>query len=95
MLNQIKDYLKITWPEEDENLSRIIERGKDYLNGIAGNELDFENDSLANQLLLDYSRYVYNHAFELFETNFRSELLKLSMREGMKSFAPTDSETSP
>lgn len=93
--DELKRYLKITWNEEDADLQKIIQRGKAYLNGKAGVKLDFETDYDAQQLLLDYGRYVYNHSFELFESNFQSELFALSLREGVKDHAleETDPET--
>jgi hypothetical protein len=93
LLQEVKQYLKITWSEEDEELTNIIVRGQSYLNYIAGTKLDFETDLMAKQLLFDYARYVFNHSLEMFEINFGNELLKLSIREGMKSYAESDYET--
>ncbi|WP_088033531.1 hypothetical protein [Evansella clarkii] len=91
--SNLKRYLKLTWDEENEDLQDIVDRGKSYLNGKAGVELDFEKDHDAQQLLLDYGRYVYNHSFELFEHNFQGELFALSLREGVKDHA--DEEAHP
>lgn len=93
MLREVKGYLKITWSEADEDLTNIIVRGQSYLNYIAGTQLDFETDHMAKQLLFDYVRYVFNHSLEMFEINFGNELLKLSIREGMKSYEEIDYET--
>ncbi|MBS4171939.1 hypothetical protein [Bacillus sp. FJAT-49736] len=90
MLEKLKNYLRVTWDDENEDLDQILKRGKDYLNEIAGVELDFEKDSLAIQLLLDFGRYVYNNSFELFEANFESQLLRLSLREGLKEHAENE-----
>lgn len=92
MLQRVKSYLRITWNDEDLDLQDMVNRGQAYLNGKAGVELDFKKDYQAQQLLLDYCRYVYNHSFELFESNFFSELFSLSLREGVKDHAK-DSET--
>jgi hypothetical protein len=92
---ELKEYLKITWIDADteSNLLKIIKRGKSYLETVAGSTIDYETDLTAKQLLLDYGRYVYNHSFELFQINFISELVALSIREGVKSYEETDSET--
>lgn len=92
----LKNYLKITWNDEDVDIQKIIDRGKSYLNRKAGAQLDYLNDLEVQQLLLDYGRYVYNHSFELFETNFKRELLSLSIRKGVEAHvaATTDTETS-
>jgi hypothetical protein len=41
VLQAVKDYLKITWDDEDGSLQTIIERGKAYLNDLVGKELDY------------------------------------------------------
>lgn len=95
MLEELKDYLNVTWEDPDTNkkIEGIINRGKDYLNEYSSGEIDFEKDGKAKQLLLDYGRYVYNHSFELFEINFSRELLSLSLREAVKDRAKKNAET--
>ena len=41
MLQAVKDYLKITWDDEDASLQAMIERGKAYLNDLVGKELEY------------------------------------------------------
>jgi hypothetical protein len=41
VLQAVKDYLKITWDDEDASLQAMIERGKAYLNDLVGKELDY------------------------------------------------------
>lgn len=90
MLNAVKDYLKITWDDEDAALLSIIERGKAYLNDITGAELDFDVAGPPRSLLLDYCRYVYNNASEYFEENFASELLRLQLQMGVKALGKVE-----
>ena len=85
MLQMVKDYLKITWNDEDAHLTNLIDRGQAYLNDLTGAELDFEADGPPKTLLLDYCRYVYNNASEYFEENFAKELLRLQLQEGIKA----------
>ncbi|SEB15769.1 hypothetical protein SAMN05421743_12141 [Thalassobacillus cyri] len=94
LLNELKSYLKITWSEEDEELLKHVKRGAAYLDGLCGTVIDYSEDLFAQQLLLDYGRYVYNHSLELFEINFASELSKLSIREGVKAYEAANTETS-
>lgn len=89
MLQEIKDYLKITWDDEDVNLQKTIDRGKAYLNELTGAVLDFDTEGLARSLLFDYVRYVYNNASEYFEENFSSEILRLQLQTGV-SLLPED-----
>ena len=87
MLQAVKDYLKVTWNDEDSHIQGIIDRGQAYLNDLTGAELDFEADGPPKTLLLDYFRYVYNNASEYFEENFAKELLRLQLQEGIKAMA--------
>lgn len=83
MLEELKNYLK----EEDENLSGLLEDGKKYLNRLAGIQLDYSNDILAKDLLLDYCRYKYNNASEYFLENFSDDILRLQLESAVKDYA--------
>lgn len=81
LLQDIKDYLHISWNDAktDKNLSGMIKRGMSYLNKIAGMTLNFIEEDLPRQLLLDYVRYANSQALEVFNSNFQSELLELNL----------------
>lgn len=85
MLNRIKDYLKITWSDEDVFIQELIERGQAKLNEMAGVSLDFEIEGQARSLLFDYVRYAYNNASEYFEENFSKEILRLQLRSAVEN----------
>jgi hypothetical protein len=87
VLQEIKNYLKITWNDEDSYIQGIINRGKDYLNNLTGTKLDFEAEGQSKALLLDYCRYAYNNALEYFEENFHKELRRLIIQEAVKEYA--------
>lgn len=87
MLEEVKNYLKITWNDEDANLLSIIERGKHNLEDLTGTTLNFELEEQAKSLLLDYCRYAYNNALEYFEENFHKEILRLQLKEAVKANA--------
>lgn len=89
MLQEIKNYLKITWDDEDDFLTSLINRGQTKLNELAGAELDFETEGLARSLLFDYVRYAYNNATEYFEENYQHEILRLQLMIGV-SLLPED-----
>jgi len=79
LLKDVKNYLDITYVDEetDKKITGIIERGKKYLDNIAGEQQEYGAENTARQLLFDYCRYVNNGVFELFEENFKSELIML------------------
>ena len=91
MLQTVKDYLKITWSDEDNNLLSLVDRGKAVLNDLTGTELDFDTEGLARSLLFDYVRYAYNNASEYFEENFQQEILRLQLMTGA-SLLPVEDE---
>lgn len=83
LLDDAKQYLKITWDDEDSVLTTLINRGKAKLNMLIGAELDFEAEGQARSLLFDFVRYAYNNASEYFEENFREEILRLQLMTGV------------
>ena len=87
LLQEVKEYLKITWDDEDSTLTRMIERGKNYLEDLTGTKLNFEEEGQPKSLLLDYCRYAYNNALEYFEENFAKEILRLQLKEAVKDYA--------
>lgn len=90
LLPAVKDYLKITWDDEDAHLQGIISRGQAYLNDLTGTTLDFETDGQPKALLLDYCRYVYNNASEYFEENYSKEILRLQLQVGIEALPVED-----
>ena len=76
LLAAAKNYLDITWEDQegDKKLSGILERGKTYLNRIAGEDLDFSEGTRGRELLLDYTRYVRAGCLQDFAGDFSMEL---------------------
>lgn len=88
LLNDIKSELCITWDDSntDKKLISIIKQGKAYLTDIAGvDEIDFTEEGIARSLLFDYCRYRNSHAIEMFEENFRGQLLRLNNKYQVKA----------
>ena len=85
MLEEVKDELKITWDDEDASLERLIVRAKDNMDDLIGVKLDYEDNSQAKTLFLNYCRYDYNNALEYFEDNFSKEILRLQLKEGARA----------
>lgn len=79
LLKSCKDYLRITWGDDDSLIMGYISRGESRLNRIAGAELDYTAEGLPRALLLDYVRYANSQALEAFEHNYESELLALHL----------------
>lgn len=95
LLDDIKDYLHITWYDEktDKNITGMIKRGMVYLQKVAGvSSLDFTQEDIPRSLLFDYVRYANSQALELFETNFRGELLYLNLEYQAKGVELDETE---
>lgn len=92
ILQAARNYLDITWedPEGDKKLSGILARGMNYLNEIAGMELDFEPEQKPRELLFDYARYARANALEHFQKNFLHELLSLQIKAEVASYEGED-----
>lgn len=79
ILAAVKNYLDITYEDEEteKKLNGMIERGKKYLDRVAGQKQNYEMEGPPRALLLDYCRYARNNVLDLFEKNYLSELVSL------------------
>lgn len=84
LLQDVKDHLSITWDDDDAKLLGIIERGQRYLQMIAGTNLVFDEENLEKQLLLDYCRYARDGVIDMFQKNYKQDLLLLQLTQGLK-----------
>lgn len=96
LLEDVKAYLNITWVDArtENNITGMIKRGMSYLQKVAGvASLDFTQEDTPKSLLLDYVRYANSQALELFEINFRGELLSLNLEYQAKGVDLDETET--
>jgi hypothetical protein len=77
LLQDLKGRLRITWNDEDEDLMKLIERGRAYLSRLTGASFDFSLEEWPKEILLERCRYVYNNAADEFEKNYQHELSRL------------------
>lgn len=94
LLNDLKLTLDVTWDDDDTDrkLTRILERSCHIVSEYAGEEIDFEADKTARQLLLDCCRYIWNNVAEEFKTNFGAELVQLRSRYQCKRKSEEEAE---
>lgn len=95
LLDDLKNYLDITWEDSqtDLKLGGMIERGKKYLNKVAGKELDFDVEDKPKELLFDYCRYVRSNALEMFQQNYLHELLSLQNESEVDAYEAENPDT--
>ncbi|MGM9925171.1 MAG: phage head-tail connector protein [Bacillus sp. (in: firmicutes)] len=94
LLNEVKSALRITWNDEDADLTRIINRAKAYLNSLFSTSFDFEKDDQPKTLLIERCRYVYNNAAHEFEINYAHEISRLMLDVAIEQ-ASEQNETTP
>lgn len=88
LLEELKNYLDITWDDEDtdKKLDGILNRAKNILSEYAGEALVFDSaHETEKQLLFDCCRYIYNNSLEDFKTNFGAELITLRAKFAIKA----------
>ncbi|MBF1637576.1 MAG: hypothetical protein HXO49_03500 [Prevotella sp.] len=87
LLNDVKNYLNITWEDSelDSKLSSMIERGKASLSSSIGQGLDFENDTQAKTLLLNHVMYENSAILHEFYKDYKEEITTLYILERVKN----------
>ena len=89
MLSDVRNYLNITWHDEeiDKKLISMIERGKAYLNARVGKSLDYESDGFSKTLLLNHIMYENSGCLDEFYKNYHSEILSLKISAEVEEYA--------
>lgn len=88
LLVDLKRHLRLDTEEPDEYndplLSDLLQSGQAYLNSLAGGELDYSK-YVAKSLLMNYCRYAYHDATELFVQSFASDILTMQLLYATRS----------
>lgn len=89
LLAEIKTYLDITWEDEatDIKLCGLISSGMRYLDGKAGEEMDYTVDGDGLTLLREYVRYARDGAMDVFENNYLHLLLAMQNERRVRAYA--------
>ncbi len=84
ILVDIKKMLDINKEDDshDEKLNIIIEDGKQHLREIHPllTDEDFETPTQARYLLHSYCRYAFSNASEMFDINYKPDLIRLRQK---------------
>lgn len=91
LLADVKNYLNITWDDEatDEKVCGLIASGSAYLDLKIGGSPDYEADGMQRTLLLEWVRYAWSEALDVFEANFLP-LILTAQQEEVAASAQTD-----
>ena len=79
LLSQIKRDQNIPWSDDDDTLFGHIQRGRTRLDGLAGDEMEYEEAGTETSLLFNYVFYARANALDEFFKNYASELLSLQI----------------
>ncbi|MBP9989605.1 MAG: hypothetical protein KBT46_08940 [Ruminococcus sp.] len=86
---ELKDeigYLENEPGNVDVRLMKLLERGEQKLNEVAGCVIDYDDDLVARGLLIDFGRYAHSQVEDLFEKNYSSELASLNAKYSVKEY---------
>lgn len=88
LLSAVLNYLDITWQDDAivEKYNGIIANGIFYLDSKAGAEQDYSVSGYARSLLMDYCRYARDNALEVFENNFKAQILAMRHESMVNSY---------
>lgn len=94
LIDELKDFLCIAFDDErtDRALKAALSRGMSVIEDYAGATIDYSQDGAEKQLLFDYCRYVRSQAAEMFETNFRHDLIALRAKYETEAANNADGE---
>lgn len=87
MLFELKNYIGIENDDRDITLLLHLNSSERYFRRICGDDFDFDTDEDVKELLFERCRYADANALELFEVNFKSELIALRMNMAVKKYA--------
>ena len=88
LLAAAENYLNITWNDQatDDKVCGLIASGTAYLD-LKGGVLDYEADGMPRTLLLEYVRYGYSSALDVFETNYMNQILTMRHERLVEKYA--------
>lgn len=88
LLNDIKNYLDITWDESqgEKKLEGIIKRGMAAISGKIG-ECNFYEETQERALLFDYVMYARAGEVPQFWMNYREDILSLQIARKVDAYA--------
>ena len=90
----VKNNLDITWedPATNQKVAGWTQAGINYLNGKAGQELDYLFGGEDWTLLMEYTRYARDASLDVFENNYRSLILALQHDKMLERMSQNDEE---
>ena len=94
LLAAVKNYLHITWndTETDTRVTEYINAGIAYLDKKRGAPGDYTTPGYCRALLFDYARYARDEALDVFEQNFRPQILAMQNERKVSAYAAAEAD---
>lgn len=95
LLADVKNYLNITWDDlaTDERIRGLIASATAELDDYGGETLDYMSDGLPRTLMMDHVRYARDEALDVFENNYRTQLVRLRNRRRVTGYVESTKQT--
>ena len=95
LLADVKNYLNITWNDlaTDERIRGLIASATADLDDYAGEKLDYMSDGLPRTLMMDHVRYARDEALDVFENDYRTQLVRLRNRRRVTGHVESTEQT--
>lgn len=79
LVEEVKSYINFTWEDsaKESRIVKYVESSVQYLNGIAGTEINYDTDLLARDLLKNRVLYYDSQAIDDFAKNYNGLLEEL------------------
>ena len=83
LLRDGNNYINVPWsdPATDAKVCGLIASGSAYLDLKIGGSPDYEADGMPRTLLLEWVRYAWSEALDVFEANFLPLILTAQQEE--------------
>lgn len=97
LLEDIKNYLDITWDDEatDKKIGGLIASGMAYLDGKSGGAEDYTADGTPRMLLMEYVRYARDSALDVYENNYTNMILSMQNERAVARYVESAEQTEP
>lgn len=95
LLADVKNNLNITWNDQatDNRICSLIASATADLDDYAGETLDYLSDGLPRTLMMDHVRYARDEALDVFENNYRTQLVRLRNGRRVTDYVESTEQT--
>ena len=88
LMCELKAYVGITWKDDatDYKFDNIVASSMVYLQEKLGEDIDFNEQTAARELLFERVRYAWASALDVFENNYLSLILAMQNEKKVRDY---------